>query len=247
MGCGTSMVKYILFFFNFLFVIAGILLITAGALSFAGYDKYLDLAKEVELDAYKAPPILMMIIGSIVFLIAFLGCCGTMQESNCMMMTYAFVLSLLLIAEVGIVIVALVYSDDFEKVLHEGFGKSIKKYGINDDPVMESWNSMQQNLKCCGIDDYKDWEQTSWTVKEKLVPISCCIKAEDGCSDNVFDQSPEFVGQTIYTEGCLKKALNDIGTQYITIGAGVVAAIELVGIIFACCLAGRFRRKQYAV
>jgi CD63 antigen len=241
------MVKYLIFFFNFIFVIAGILLITAGALSYVGYDKYLDIAKEVDLDAYKAPPILMMVIGSIVFIIAFLGCCGAMQESNCMMMTYAAVLAILLIAEVSIAIVAAVKKDDFEGYLKEGFLKSMKKYSLNDDPLMESWNSMQQNLKCCGVEDYKDWGQTSWTTRENVVPKSCCRTVTEGCSDRVIYQSPEEATNTIYTEGCLTLALNDIGVKYLLIGAAVVAGVELLGIIFACCLAGRFRRKHYAV
>jgi len=242
------MVKYLLFFFNFLFVIGGILLITAGALSYVGYDKYLEIAKEVDLDAYKAPPILMMVIGSIVFVIAFLGCCGAMQENNCMMMTYSAVLTILLLVEVAIVIVAAVKKDDFEGYLRDGFKNSMKKYSAEDGPLMESWDSMQQNLHCCGAESFTDWGDTRWTEdRSNIIPTSCCRTPSVGCSADILNKPEPVARQTIYTEGCVTKALNDIGIQWVLIGAGVVAAVELLGIIFACCLAGRFRRKHYAV
>lgn len=32
-------------------------------------------------------PVLLMVIGSIVFVIAFLGCCGAIKESSCMVLS----------------------------------------------------------------------------------------------------------------------------------------------------------------
>jgi len=123
----------------------------------------------------------------------------------------------------------------------------MQKYGSNDDPLMESWNSMQQNLKCCGVESYKDWQATSWTNPANLVPTSCCREVSDICSFGAV-LLPEAAAQiVIYTEGCVTKALNDIGIKWLLIAAAVVAAVELLGIIFACCLAGRFRRKNYNV
>jgi len=239
MGCGTSMVKYLLLFFNFLFVIAGILLVTGGALSHVGYDKYMDLAREADLDSYKAPPILMMVIGSIIFVIAFLGCCGAMRENNCMMMTYALILGILLIAEITIAVLAHVYKDDFRKELGKGLKKSMMEYGYNDTPLNEGWDSMQQNLKCCGVDSYLDWAETTWNPNPlNRVPTSCCITPADGCSNGL-------IPINIYTQGCLAYVLDDIPINYIIYGAAGVAVVELLGIIFACCLAGRFRRKRY--
>lgn len=44
----------------------------------------------------------------------------------------------------------------------------------------------------------------------------------------------------------MNKVFSDLKIKYVVIAAAVVAGIELLGIMFACCLAARFRRKNYA-
>jgi len=53
-------------------------------MAYSGYHMYAEFVKS---GPYLAPPIGMMIIGSIIVIIAFMGCCGVLRESKCMMMT----------------------------------------------------------------------------------------------------------------------------------------------------------------
>lgn len=61
-------------------------MVTAGALVLVEYKEYKEVV-DVDLEAWKAPPICLIVAGSAVFLIAFMGCCGVLRENNCMMMT----------------------------------------------------------------------------------------------------------------------------------------------------------------
>lgn len=228
MGCATSMVKYLLFFFNFLFVLGGALLITIGALSFNGFKTYENF---VELKAYQAPPIGMMVVGGIILFIAFMGCCGTVRESKCMMMTYATLLTILLIAEVAIAVGIYMYKDDFKDLLKDGFNKSMGEYGTQQQ-ITESWDTMQGNLKCCGIDSYKDWK----THNIDEVPLSCCMDGNK-CEDTK---------GSYYAQGCLDKAVADLKTDEGMYSAIAVAVMEVLGILFGCCLGARFGRKRYS-
>ena len=45
------------------------------------------------------------LLGAIIFVISFFGCCGASKESKCMMYTYGFFLFLILIAQVNYTIV----------------------------------------------------------------------------------------------------------------------------------------------
>ena len=45
-------------------------------------------------------PIFLMIVGGVIFLVAFLGCCGAWRESKCLIYTYAFFLAVILVAQV---------------------------------------------------------------------------------------------------------------------------------------------------
>jgi CD63 antigen len=47
------------------------------------YSKYLDFLGNEFLSA----PMLFIIVGVVIFLVAFFGCCGAIKENNCMMMT----------------------------------------------------------------------------------------------------------------------------------------------------------------
>jgi len=236
MGCGTGIVKFVMFFFNFIFVVGGILMVTAGVMALTGYQEYKHL---VDLDTYKAPPIILICVGCAVFLIAFMGCCGVLRENNCMMMTYAVFMSIILLIQVGIAVAAHVYEDEFRDALSNGMEKSLNKY--NKKEVQETWDSIQSNLKCCGYKNYMDWRRT----EQQQVPQSCCIKRTDGCADGVLND-PALAKERIYEEGCVDKAFEQMRVKWVIIAASVIAGVEFIGILFSCCLAARFRRKNYA-
>jgi len=237
MGCGTQLVKIILFVTNFFFLLCGVGLIVFGALTQSGYQKYLEFLGE--LGAYQAPPIIAIVVGSIVFIIAFAGCCGAIRESNCLMMTYAILMSTILIVTVGIVVAVLTNQDEFKTHFSEGMKKSMMAYGHGDDAGKEatkSWDILQKELKCCGIESYKEWIEPP--VSKLFVPTSCCINEFTGCN-----AIPTPL--TVFDQGCLQKAIDDIGLKYLTIAGSLFGAALLLAIIFSCCLAARFRRKVY--
>lgn len=68
--------------------LCGLAILVAGALTYANIDKvdyYMDkVQNEVNISA---SPIALIVVGSIVFIIAFYGCCGAIRESHCMIVT----------------------------------------------------------------------------------------------------------------------------------------------------------------
>jgi CD63 antigen len=64
--------------------LCGLALVVAGALTFANIDKIDNHLKDVDVSA---SPIGLIVVGSIVFIIAFYGCCGAIRESHCMVVT----------------------------------------------------------------------------------------------------------------------------------------------------------------
>lgn len=68
--------------------LCGLGLLIAGALTYVNIDKADHFMDKVnEQVNFSAPPIVLMVIGSIIFVIAFFGCCGAIQESHCMIVT----------------------------------------------------------------------------------------------------------------------------------------------------------------
>lgn len=66
------------------FQLIGIAWIAAGAAVLLRYEPILDVLKESQVNIV---PIVAIVIGSIMLLISFFGCCGAIRESHCMVST----------------------------------------------------------------------------------------------------------------------------------------------------------------
>nr|XP_031848131.1 23 kDa integral membrane protein-like [Nomia melanderi] len=80
---GMTCVKYLTFFFNLIFAITGIVFIAVGTVIlvvYSGYSNFMDTW-------FFAAPVFMIIIGAVVFLVSFFGCCGAVKENHCMIIT----------------------------------------------------------------------------------------------------------------------------------------------------------------
>lgn len=62
------------------------------------------------IEAPDAGAILVILVGLTTFLIAFFGCCGASQESQCMLSTYAVIVGLVFLVEIATAILLLLYN-----------------------------------------------------------------------------------------------------------------------------------------
>ncbi|KAL1434323.1 hypothetical protein MTO96_011951 [Rhipicephalus appendiculatus] len=228
-GCGMSCIKNLLFIFNFFFAISGIVIIVCGGYSLHLFKK----TGPVIGDDYVSAPVILIVVGSIVFLVAFLGCCGAMQESYCMLMLFSVFLFLILVAEIAAGALGFVYKDKVQNLAQDRFMQTLKDYDREGEgkvtPVREAWDFIQHELKCCGVTGPSDWSNT----KMGHPPGSCCTDGED-CKKQ---QS------TYYQKGCYNKVIDDLSQYAVYVGvAGIgIGLIEIIGIIFACCLANQVK------
>jgi len=228
-----SMVKYGLFIFNLICAIAGIALIVVGALPLFKLD---DIREVFPENNPAIIPISVVVLGSIIFTISFFGCCGAIRESQCMVSTYAFLLLVLVVCQIVAGVFAFLYTEEFGNLAQTGFAKLWDDMITRNDPAStEAINGIQRGLQCCGNTGPGNWVQA-----QRPVPPSCCADGVTNCDAN-----------TAFQIGC-GQHLNDLvnGSGMLIAWIAVVfAAFELVGVIFACCLANSIRnstRRQYA-
>jgi len=100
---GAKCVKYTLFIFNLLFLLAGLALIIVGAIV------QVQTSKSSFGDSVSGAGIFIIIIGSVVFLICFFGCAGAINNNYCMVVTYGILLLLVLLAQIAAVIAGFVF------------------------------------------------------------------------------------------------------------------------------------------
>jgi len=213
-----------MFVFNFLFVICGLVLIIVGALvTKKDYTIFMD-------SKYVTAPTILIVVGVVIFLVAFLGCCGAVKENHCMVMTFGLLLFVIFVVELAGGISAYVYKSDVKTFLKDNMLNTIKQ---NKSDANIIWDEMQTKWRCCGVEGFKDY-----TDNNRTIPKSCdCQVGTDHCKNEIYDQ------------GCLEqmktKIMNVIGiVGGVAIGLGVV---ELLGCMFAWCLASAIKRDYEGV
>lgn len=227
---GMKCVKYLLFLFNLIFVLAGIGLIATGAYVKIKLDEYYDFFG----NDYMGPGILLIVVGVIIFLLAFFGCCGAYKENYCLTMMFAVLLGVIFIMELAGGIAGFVLRNDIEGDVKTTLLDAEKNYNkTGHGGVTKAWNKLQDEFDCCGVENKTEWE--AYTGDKP--PASCCPSTVADCT---YDQA--------YNKGC-RNAFEDWLKAKVAIVGGVgigLAFIQIVGILFACCLA-RAIRKEYEV
>ncbi|XP_012229465.1 CD63 antigen [Linepithema humile] len=235
---GMTCVKYLLFLFNLIFAITGIVFISVGAVIlvvYNGYNNFVD-------SWFFAAPVLMIIVGVIVFLVSFFGCCGAVKENHCMIITFSVLLLLIFALELGAGITGYMMRGEVSNMLENRLNSTLRAYNTNED-IRRSWDIMQHDLQCCGIDGFTDWQRYGG-YSPNNAPNSCCKEIpspQNKCDSNSIN--------TIYNEGCMNKLQSAIESNAMILGGvGIgIALIQLIGVIFACCLARSIRREYETV
>ena len=150
--------------------------------------------------SYDGIPIFIICLGLFVFLIAFFGCFGAMKQNSCLTMTYSVVLAILVICQIGAGIAGFVMKDQLFDTLETELSKTMKvvnvcfilmssfysqKWDTTKDengnlvPNLEAegWDLLHDSFKCCGVNTYQDWTNTTIMGDESnfsdYVTVSC--------------------------------------------------------------------------
>ncbi|KAK1128906.1 hypothetical protein K0M31_020042 [Melipona bicolor] len=173
------------------------------------------------------PAITLIVIGSIIFVISFFGCCGAIRESHCMIITFASFLLFILLVQIAIGVYAFVVvkNNDNQVDITRDYQKVFDNYNENKNFI----DFVQSNLHCCGVNSPRDYVI-------RPIPASCCGKEQnETCTEN-----------NTYQTGCAIEIKNAISTAGTVLGsvAIAIAGVELIGIIFALCLANSIKNAE---
>ncbi|XP_018567946.1 CD63 antigen [Anoplophora glabripennis] len=233
MGCATGMVKYLVFLANLIFALAGLALVIVGIV----FKLNVKEVTGVLPSDLGIAPILSIIIGIIVFITAFLGCCGAVKESTCMLTSYAVILLTIFIVQVAIAVYLFIQVKDtreFRNTITNNVQKTFDSRFKNPE-ANETMHVLENFLTCCGVygpDDYNNFP----------LPLSCCKRHINN----------ECLKTEVNHDGCAHKLTNELQDKAQLVGGVAIgiAAVEVIGAVFALCLASSirntYRRHTYA-
>lgn len=213
---GITLVKYLLFLSNFIIWLGGMGMIIAAGVLQMRYTGLFDILG----NPWFATPHILLIFGLICGIIGFLGCCGSIRENYCLTLSFALLLSGLLLIEFFGIIAAYNFHDNIQNNLQIQLQQGLERYNRSSG-VQMTWDELQTNFKCCGVYNSSDW---------RSIPDSCCIHLHNGCA-----KMPE---PLLNEGGCVESIQRWITTNAAIIGSfsALIAGLQIVGVCFACCL-----------
>uniref|UniRef100_A0A6M2E530 Tetraspanin n=1 Tax=Amblyomma tuberculatum TaxID=48802 RepID=A0A6M2E530_9ACAR len=215
-------VKYLLFAFNAIFVLCGIALIAVGGVVLSALNP-----QKPFYEGYLGAPVAIVVLGVFVFVLAFLGCCGAIRENYHMIMAFSVLLTIILICELGAAIAAYAYRSKIEHAIRDAATKSIKNYHNNTE-TQRLWDDVQSSLHCCGANSTGDYYPAP-------LPASCCPGKPNDCTTD-----------KAYPRNCIDVLLDKFNEKIVYVGVTgiIICFIEVVGIVFGCCLAKAIRKYE---
>ncbi|XP_006565526.1 tetraspanin-5 isoform X1 [Apis cerana] len=241
--------KYVIFGFNVMFWWLGLGIMAVGVWAWTEKDTFNNLSRltNVALD----PAFILILVGTVTFIIGFTGCVGALRENTCLLATYAIFLALLLLMEMAAGVLGFIFKDWIKSQATGGFQAFIIHYREDPDQqnlidwIQEDW------LQCCGIEGPKDWDRNNYfncsssdigSREACGVPFSCCkrkpneIIKNKQCGYDVRKPSYNFeVAKVIYEKGCIQAGEEWVERNLLAIVTGAVATAfaQILGICFA--------------
>lgn len=216
-GCYACL-KYLMFVFNFIFWLVGCALLAVGIWAKVDESSFADvITVESHAHSMNVAAWVIIVVGAIIFILGFLGCCGAIRESQFMLATFfvfLFIIFAVLLA-IGIYAYVKFSKDELEEELAEKLKESYDKYSTNNKTKKEI-DEMHERLDCCGpkTGDCK-------TTYHAIAVESCGVDCQN-------------------REGCIEKAIEVFKSNMVIIVAVVlaIAVIMVLGMIFSmllCC------------
>ncbi|CAG7723423.1 unnamed protein product [Allacma fusca] len=269
--CGLKCSKAFVVIFNLFFWVSGCAFVALGGLFLMDetYQHYFTLftidspyidepAKCLQIAA-----LAIIGFGGFIIFVGFFGCCGSCQESKCMLGIYIFVLILISLVEV-----ALGLAGGYFRVYFPGhLGTTLRvkletDYGKpNHDVFSKAINYTQYELKCCGIMNHEDYVRSGFTNNsisshnskngvQIIRPLQCCeLRIEWGGDVEPWEkpnpkelsrcqssQNSEYTG-ALYDNGCwmlLQEWYFERNLILIAVSGGLVL-LQIFTIIFSIC------------
>lgn len=249
LSCGMKLCKILLFVFNFIFWILGLAVLGLGIWSRVDGGSWETLLQDsIVLNAAN----LMIASGVIVTIIGFLGCCGAIKQNQCMLISYAILIFLIFVLEIATGIFAYTKKATVQEELEVNIFKAINSsYGEStksDQALTKAVDWFQENVNCCGAKEQNDWIKSNWYKKSgqtsKQVPESCCVKKANGCNAGSINFLK--LGKKIHSEGCVEASKDFVKEHMWKIGGAAlgIGIIQLLGIVFACCLCHAIKEEE---
>lgn len=157
-------------------------------------------------------------------LVGFLGCCGAVQESQCMLGLFFGFLLVIFAIEIAAAVWGYTHKDEVIKEVQEFYKDTYQKLKTKDEPHRETLKAIHMALNCCGLVGTIE-QFFSDTCPKKQILESIQVKNCPEAINEVFNSKFHIIG---------------------AVGIGI-AVVMIFGMIFSMVLCCAIRRSREMV
>uniref|UniRef100_A0A7M4FV33 Tetraspanin n=2 Tax=Crocodylus porosus TaxID=8502 RepID=A0A7M4FV33_CROPO len=230
--------KYSMFIFNFFFWVCGCIILGVSIWIRVNEDAQEDLNIDSSLFAGVD---LMIAVGSIIMVLGFLGCCGAVKESQCMLLLFFIGLLLILILQITAGILGAVYRSKIDVFVNQTLVETTKKLQSTEpqyQTLQMNFGKLEQESHCCGVmAGPTDWGTNLYSKDFKACECPQSYNKPDVCIS--YDR------KNIYKKTCGTVIINYLKDHMIIL-MGIafgLAVVEIVGLGFSMGLYCQINRK----
>lgn len=204
--CNETHIKNYLFGFNLACSIGGFFIIM-GTITFFMNHGNRDIAT------------MYMLCGVFILCTSLLGCCGTIVESRCMLITYIIQQLILMLGQMVVVIMVVVVLDDFVANLMQ-----MAWHNDHRDHII------QTTYQCCGLNSWRDYDDIG-NLHESCCPVGKKI--------------PKCKAANAHQEGCIRAFIKQFSfyTKMIAYTLMSLACLQFVALILAVYVVCRLAKR----
>ncbi|XP_029085450.1 tetraspanin-1 isoform X2 [Monodon monoceros] len=207
-----SFIKTMMILFNMLIFLCGVALLAVGIWVSVDGPSFMKIFGPLSSSAMEFVNVGYFLIaaGAVLLTLGFLGCYGAQTENKCALMMAENFLTLMVVPTIK------------------------KEYGSQKD-FTQVWNSTMEGLKCCGFNNYTDFEDSPYEKENNVFPPYCCFDHDNG---TFVEPCTRVEAQNQKVEGCFNQLLYDIRTNAVTVGgvAAGIGGLELAAMIVSMYL-----------
>ncbi|KAH8415990.1 hypothetical protein KR222_006093 [Zaprionus bogoriensis] len=204
MNCFAGILNFLLYVVNIIFLVVGVLLIILASIMLAHINQFEGIEELMDTNAI---PICVLILGLLVFIVSFFGCCGVWRQSSCLtgtvcvnvieinIMNYLWILIMFALQYSVLMLILFLLQlvlTCWVAVNRERFLKDISNLvntvwledtAANDYPM----GALELTFDCCGDTNYMDY-----SIRNENVPGTCCgfTNRTATCSATIYESRP---------------------------------------------------------
>ncbi|XGW32974.1 hypothetical protein V3C99_017467 [Haemonchus contortus] len=166
MGGCVKTLRSLVFIFNLLFWIAGIVTIGLGLwLLWDPVASEFFALHSAHHGSFRIVGWLLLAAGAIITFVGCCGCCGAWKMNQCALLGFFTILVIVFCLELAAAYIAYNKQETIREYIESSMYDTIRNRYASDTNYKTAFDSIQQELECCGVKSYTDWLGASWDKK----------------------------------------------------------------------------------